>query len=230
MSKPPPVPASRDSRGHTRRSLDHFAGIYRKLDPGEISRRTALPFDSGGGCFRLRIMGAGHTADFPEFSLKGPDGNPVREDWKTVLFLRFLCEGRYAPAGGTRLSYREIPWGNVYYRTFESRCLRRFARVFGADIEQFRRVMETCPGLNAGKLEKSDAGYRFEFVSGLFMDVYLWAGDDEFPPSAQMLFDDNFPQAFTAEDIAVAGEAVIDCLKSAAQSALPCKNSLPVVW
>jgi hypothetical protein len=208
-----PASRSRDSQGHEWRSLEHFTGIYRKLDPGEISRRTALPFDGNGRCFRLRVMGVEHKAGFPEFSLKGPDGNDVREGWKTILFLRFLCEGRYVPAGGTQLSYREIPWGNVYYHNFEGRCLRRFAHTFGADIERYRRVMEANPALNAEKLEKSDAGYRFEFLSGLFMNVYLWAGDEEFPPSAQMLFDDNFPPAFTAEDIAVAGEAVIDYLK-----------------
>jgi hypothetical protein len=103
----------------------------------------------------------------------------------------------------------------VYYRNFESRCLRRFARIFGADVERYKSLIEASPTLNAEKLETSDAGFRFEFLSGLFMNVYLWAGDEEFPPSAQMLFDDNFPPAFTAEDIAVAGEAVIDCLKGA---------------
>jgi hypothetical protein len=115
---------------------------------------------------------------------------------------------------GKQLSYREIPWGNVYYRNFEGRGLLRFAYAFGNNIEGLIRVMETSPALKAERLDKGDAsahaGYRFEFMSGLFMQVYVWAGDDEFPPSAQMLFDDNFPSAFTAEDIAVIADVVID--------------------
>jgi hypothetical protein len=50
-------------------------------------------------------------------------------------------------------------------------------------------------------------------MSGLFMNVYLWAGDDEFPSSAQMLFDDNFPAVFPTEDISVVDEAVIEFFK-----------------
>jgi hypothetical protein len=77
--------------------------------------------------------------------------------------------------------------------------------------------METSPALKVERLDKGDAAthaaYRFEFMSGLFMQVYVWAGDDEFPPSAQMLFDDNFPSAFTAEDIAVIADVVIDFFK-----------------
>jgi hypothetical protein len=199
-----------DKQNHEQRSLEHFKGIYRTLNPEEIARRTNLPFD--GGAFHLRIMGAECTAAFPEFSLKDDGGNEIQEGWKNILFLRYLCEGKYVPAMGKQLSYREIPWGNVYYRNFEGRCLQRFARTFGADIDGYRRIMETSPALRAEKLDKSGAGYRFEFMSGLYITVYLWAGDDEFPAAAQMLFDDNFPAAFTAEDIAVAGEAVIDGL------------------
>jgi hypothetical protein len=41
------------------------------------------------------------------------------------------------------------------------------------------------------------------------MSVLFWAADEEFPPSAQILFDDNFP----AEDIAVACTVAADRLK-----------------
>ena len=45
------------------------------------------------------------------------------------------------------------------------------------------------------------------------MRLIVWAGDDEFPPSAQMLFSDNFPNAFNAEDRAVIGDLLIHELK-----------------
>jgi hypothetical protein len=51
-------------------------------------------------------------------------------------------------------------------------------------------------------------------MNGLFISLLIWAGDDEFPPSAQILFDDNFVFAFTAEDLAVVGEVTISRLKT----------------
>jgi hypothetical protein len=202
-----------EKKGHAERSLDHFLAVYKTLAPAEIARRCALPFRREESAFELRIMGTEYLAAFPEFELRDPEGRQVERDYEKILFLRYLCEGSYRPPEGKQLSYREIPWGDVYFRNFEGRCIRRFAATFGQDLPAFKRVMEENPGLKAEPLAQGDAAYRaayrFEFSSGLFMSLLLWAGDDEFPPSAQILFDDNFSAAFTAEDIAVAGEVVI---------------------
>ncbi|MDR1353324.1 MAG: DUF3786 domain-containing protein [Treponema sp.] len=142
-----------------------------------------------------------------------PSGLDPKQAARDILILRYLCEGRYFCGNGKRLSYNEVPWGPVYYRNFEGRCLKRLACGFGNDIPRFRRIIENAPGLKAEKLPQGDAGYRLEFLSGLFISLILYAGDDEFPPSAQILFDDNLVSAFTAEDLAVAGEVAIDRLK-----------------
>ncbi|MDR1411595.1 MAG: DUF3786 domain-containing protein [Spirochaetaceae bacterium] len=230
--------------------LSHYLEIYRSLDPREIGRRCALPFD--GNAFSLTLMGAEYLAPHPAFalcpraaaSLQAPAGRSAatvtsgftagaRTDAARtstgssvsarlsdpgqaacdILILRYLCEGRYLGGNGKRLSYNEVPWGPVYYRNFDGRCLKRLAYGFGNDIPRFRRIIETSPGLKAEKLPQGDAGYRIEFLSGLFISLILYAGDDEFPPSAQILFDDNLVFAFTAEDLAVAGEVAIDRLK-----------------
>jgi hypothetical protein len=106
-----------------------------------------------------------------------------------------------------------MPWGNVYYRNFEGRCLKRLAFGFGRDVPAFKRRFEQNPQLRAEALNTGDAGFRFEFINGLYISLSIWAADDEFPPSAQLLFDDNFVFAFGAEDLAVVGEVIIDRLK-----------------
>ena len=47
--------------------------------------------------------------------------------------------------------------------------------------------------------------------------MILWEGDEEFPPSSQILFSDNFPVAFQAEDMAVVGDISINMLKALAK-------------
>ncbi|MDR0567622.1 MAG: DUF3786 domain-containing protein [Spirochaetaceae bacterium] len=180
----------------------HYLGKYRTLDPAEVAGRCGLVF--ADGAFGLRLMGTEYRVPFPEFAL----GDSALSE--QILILRYLCEGRLVEYRGGQRSYQEIPWGEVYYQNFRGRCIMRFARTFGQDVDGFRRIMER---LGAEALAQSDAGYRFEFISGLKMSLLLWAGDDEFQPSAQILFDDNFEFAFTAEDIAVAGETVISRLK-----------------
>jgi hypothetical protein len=172
-------------------------------------------------------MGTEYRGSFPDFELRetaspaglapGPGAAPSPaggvDGSERILILRYLCEGNYLAPRGKQLSYHEVPWGTVYYRNFEGRCIKPLARSFGADLGTFRQIMETTTELRAEPLGRGDAGYRFEFMSGLFISLLLWAGDDEFPPSAQILFDDNLVFAFTAEDLAVAGEVVIRRLK-----------------
>ena len=52
------------------------------------------------------------------------------------------------------------------------------------------------------------------------MQLILWEGDEEFPPSSQILFSDNFPVSFQAEDMAVMGDVIIGSLKAFGKSVL----------
>ncbi|MCL2127489.1 MAG: DUF3786 domain-containing protein [Treponema sp.] len=199
--------------------LRHYQRIYQGLDPLEIARRCSLEFDGGASAFKLRVLGTEHLAPYPVFSLVDPEGEAAADPFEKILFLRYLCEGKFFPPQGKRLSYNEFPWGEVYYPNFEGRCLRRFASVFGNNIPGFVKMAEHSPGLNAVPLGIGDASYRLEFINGLYVSIILWRADDEFPPSAQILFDDNFVFAFTAEDLAAVGEILTDRLKILAQRA-----------
>jgi hypothetical protein len=194
--------------------FSHYLEIYKTLNPGEIARRCALPFFVEDSAFGLRIMGREYRAAFPGFELRDSGGALVPDAFENILFLRYLCEGKYFEAAGKSLAYQEMPWGPVYYPNFRKRCLNRFASLFGRDLEVFRKMMEENRELQARPLERGDAGYRFEALSGLYMSLLLWKGDEEFPPAAQILFDDNFVFAFTAEDLAVLGEVVLERLRS----------------
>ena len=55
---------------------------------------------------------------------------------------------------------------------------------------------------------------RAESYEDLFIKFILWEGDDEFPPSSQILFSDNFAVSFAAEDLAVAGDIAINMMKA----------------
>ncbi|MCL1836259.1 MAG: DUF3786 domain-containing protein [Treponema sp.] len=191
--------------------LSYYQTIYQSLDPLEIARKCNLEFN--GGAFNLRVMGTEYRVSHPEFALLDNDGSEVHEAYEKILFIRYLCEGKYFPSQGKQLSYNEFPWGALYYSNFKGRCLKRFANTFGRDIPAFVKMIEQNPQLRAAPLKIGDAAYRLEFCSGLYVSLILWQADDEFSPSAQILFDDNFVFAFTAEDLAVVGEVLVNRLK-----------------
>ena len=108
-------------------------------------------------------------------------------------------------------TYREVPWGELYYRQFNGRCMMRLAYGFGNRLDSFRKAMEA---MHAQPVKAGDAAYQVEVFPGYYVQFLLWEGDEEFAPSSQILFSDNFPAGFHAEDLVVVCDVLITILKN----------------
>lgn len=196
--------------------FEHYLEEYRKLDPMEVSERTGIPYDSQEHVFTLRMMQKTYQIAWPDFAVRLADGESEgfaaleTETAAKIFAIRFLQRGVASSGTGKYLTYREVPWGEVYFRQFQGRCMMRLAFSYGSKLELFESQMEK---IGAKKLQTGDSAYEFEFINDHFVQFILWAGDDEFPPSSQILFSDNFPLSFEAEDLAVVGDIAITTLK-----------------
>ncbi|MCI8599487.1 MAG: DUF3786 domain-containing protein [Lachnospiraceae bacterium] len=212
------LPYEKDNK--ERVPLEHYLEEYRNIDPKEAALRCDVPYDEERQQFHIRLMGYHYLVDFPEFAVhkeeEGEEGVHLLLDLvpAKIIVLRFLISGQAVKSSGKYLTYREVPWGEVYFRQFEGRCLMRLKFSFGFKLEQFAKAMEK---LGAEKISMGDVAYEFEFINGLHVRFILWAGDEEFPPSSQILFEDNFPYAYQAEDLAVVGDISITTLKKLAE-------------
>ena len=198
--------------------FEHYLEAFRQADPEEIAVRCALPYDPENKTFQICLMGVNYTVAWPSYEIIHEESDqtgyyPLETKANArILLLRYLTEGGAAPSTGKFLTYREIPWGEVYFKQFQGRCLFRLAFGFGNRLQVFHEIMER---VGAKPLKAGNAGFELEFLKGLQVQLILWEGDDEFPPSAQILFSDNFPVAFTqGEDMAVVGDVVNDMLKA----------------
>ena len=197
--------------------LEHYLSEYRKLDPKEAAERCGVEYDEERGQFHIRLMGYRYLVDFPEFAVhkeeEEEEGAFLLLDMvpAKIIVLRFLISAQVVKSSGKYLTYREVPWGEVYFRQFEGRCLMRLKFGFGFKLDKCAEGMEKIPVVQ--KLTLGDVSYEFEFINGLHVRFILWAGDEEFPPSSQILFEDNFPYAYQAEDLAVVGDISITTLK-----------------
>lgn len=196
----------------TQKPLAHYGAIYRHLDPHVVAKRTNLSFDSQNSVFNLHLVGTTHHVTWPDFWLTDVYGHECGTTYEAILMLRYLCEGVYVPATGREIAYREFADARLFESKFMALTIRQIIKEFGGDLDSFKRVMEAHPELHAQALEKCDAGYRLMFLDGLPLSIRIWRGDDEFSPSAQVLFDENFRFAFSTEDIAVAGTILIERL------------------
>ena len=193
---------------------ENFRAVYSEIDPHEAARRCRIAYDSGKERFEISIFGASHYLSFPQGILTDADGNETSEYAVLTLIFRHLTEFCYRQPQGRLLSYREIPWGEVFFPNFSVTCIKDLADFFGSDLNSFHLAMSRIPSV---KTDMGDASFRFSFIEDYGITFILWESDEEFPPSAQILFDDNFPYAFSAEDIAVIGEIAVSKIKGLLQ-------------
>ena len=186
--------------------FSHYEEKYKAIDPAEVTAR--LPFVGfDGSAFTMELLGTAYTITWPAYSINPVPALPVQ-----TFLLRRLLEGTAKEWLGTWKTFREMPWGEMYHKPYSGRVLSRAAYGFGFKLGKFAAA---CEKLGAKKLSHGDAGYEFEFFGPFRMQILLWAGDDEFPPNAQVLYTDNFADAFAAEDRVVAGDILISHIKAA---------------
>ena len=195
---------------------EHYLSLYGQADPQEIAQRLGISYDEGTKSFAVGLLGSVYKITWPDFQVDHePDeiGYYPLEDMiaAKILVIRYLLNGEDSFPSGKFVAYSDMPWGNVYQKQFHGRCILRLAYGFGNKLDRFQAVMERMKGK---KLDLGDISYEICLIGRYYVRFILWEGDEEFPPSSQIIFSDNFPHAFEAEDIAVVGDVCIGMMKA----------------
>ena len=198
---------------------EHYLSQYQESDPKEIAARLGISYDEEQKYFTLKFLGTVYQISWPDFQVSHEADDmgfyPLETmTYARTLTIRFLLNGAEASGTGKFKTYREMPWGEVYLRQFDGRCIKRLAFSYGNRIKDFQAIMEH---MHCVPVKHGDIAYQLGIFPDYLVQMILWEGDDEFPPSSQILFSDNFPISFQAEDMAVMGDVIIGSLKSFAK-------------
>ena len=188
----------------------HYEEKFRALSPEDAAARlSCVKWD--GRNFTVKLLGREFKIAHPDYAITAVDGGPVPPLPTQTFLLRYLLECKDTPWRGTWKTFREMPWGELYIKPYTGRVLTRAAFTFGTRIDAFRVA---CEKMGAKALPHGDAGFEFDVIGGYKMQILAWAGDEEFPPNAQIIYSDNFADGFAAEDRVVAGDILISTIKA----------------
>ena len=190
--------------------FSQYLALVEKLDPQEAAKRCGVSFEDG--CFTVQLLNSTYRIAWPEYAITADreDAFALTNLPCQTFLLRYLLEGRQAALSLGYKTFREMPWGELYITPYTGRCLTRAAFTFGTQVPAFAAA---CERMGGEKLPHGDAGYGFGFLGGYRMQIMIYAGDEEFPPSSQILYSDNFASGFSAEDRVVAGDILISAIR-----------------
>ncbi len=187
----------------------HYEQAFRSLDPQEAAARTGAKWD--GKEFYVNLLGREFAISHPDYALRALDEGKLPPLPTQTFLLRYLLESKDVAWKGEWKTFREMPWGEMYIQPYTGRVLTRAAYTFGFRLAAFKAAAEKMGAL---PVKHGDAGFEFTLIGNYKMRFLVWEGDDEFPPSTQVLYSDNFPEGFAAEDRVVAGDILITTIKA----------------
>jgi hypothetical protein len=189
--------------------IDAAIAELRELDPSELARRAGLARD--GETLMLTLLGKTYALDWPDLVARKPNGEPCRDDLR-ILFLDYLRHGDGSAPTGKWIGYQELPNGSFYRQAFQGYTGDQLVRDLGGDIEVFRGAAKALGG---EPVELGDAAFAFRAFPNVPLAVVWWAGDEEFPANATVLFDEVAGRYLPTDGLAVLGRMLCRALAKA---------------
>ena len=150
--------------------FSYYEEKFRAMDPAEIASR--LPETQWDGKeFYVNLMGRTYGISHPEYAIRAMDEAPVPPLPTQTFLLRYLMESKTLAPEGQWLTFREMPWGELYIKPYTGRVLTRAAFTFGTRLTAFRVA---CEKMGALPLPNGDAGYQFDFIGDYRIRILVW--------------------------------------------------------
>ncbi len=184
----------------------------RQVPPRQLADRTGAFFKAGDGdrgALWLRYLGREYRLTWPEL-VAYPEGSdePCPANLQG-LFLYYLHTADGTMPTGQWMAFRELPDGRFYTQAFQGYTGDRLAKVVGNDLEPLIRAARKLGGF---RLDFGDVAFRFDVLPRIPLALVYWRGDEEFLPSARVLFDSTASHYMPTDGLAVLGSRLIDLL------------------
>lgn len=173
---------------------------------------NTLSKDSGaelvdGAALRLRVIDRECLVDPKTRSARWTTGTKAELGRHLqILVLHYLLGSGRAQLANRLASFRDFDGGAIYYAAFKARSIDPLVKEFGSRPDTLKHVGDA---IRAEPVKMNGVGMRVSFFPKLPIAVHLWPGDDEVPPSANVLFDANAGRILPTEDLSVAAGVLV---------------------
>lgn len=181
---------------------------FGRRDPEAMAVNARVPFARGR--FQLSFLGEEYLIRHPQGEVEYAAQEQEVALPAQIVLLHYLAQTTPAAPEGGLISFKELPGGNIYVGPFTNRAIRPLLKYFGAQPEQLLAAGEKLGGKPAGVGGFSVTVPALPKIPVTFV---VWPGDEEFPPSGNVLFDSSAAKHLPTEDYVVLCGLVLDRLR-----------------
>lgn len=180
-------------------TLEYAVKEFSTGNPDNIARKGAVEYNSSENEFNVQFLQNNYTVNYPSAEVLTSNGDKASV-YISILILHYLNTADGTPLSGRWISFKELPGGQIYIDPFKKRAIAPFLKAFGDSPEQFIQAASKIGGIN------NAPGGTYSMIIPVLprvpLSFIIHEGDDEFPSSANILFDAHAHCYLPTEDYA----------------------------
>jgi hypothetical protein len=170
-----------------------------KIKLTERCNRLGLP-EPQDGIIKLRVFGTDMRLRLLDYQLILADSEQPAKISDRILVLHYLLCDLPILDTDELISFRQMDSGQFYLPAFLSRSVGPLAARIGNDLALLKKNLNR---FDWGPVSMGDLGARIHAVGKVYVTLVYRLGDEEFPASADILFDAGIKRVYPTEDAAV---------------------------
>jgi hypothetical protein len=192
--------------------VEELHSALREVEPAVLASRTGATFTEGApgtGELYLTYWGRDIAIGYPEFSSYDRQSHEALGIMDRAMLAYYFKTSDGTPLTGRWISFSELPDGTFYTQAFQGYTGNELANVFGNEAELFSRAATSRGGRKASIGDFSaEVAFTFRVLPHVILLVACWLGDDDFPPSYRVLFDETAGHHLTTDSYAIMGSTL----------------------
>ena len=179
--------------------------VLREQTPEQLAWLGAERAEGG---WRLRVLNSVLCADAATGRVATAAGAEVGPHWR-ILLLHYLSAAGRPPPMPPEVAFADLASARSYAGVYQQRVIGRLCATAG---RQASSLQSAAAALGAHPVPVGDLGFDLEPFPRLTARVIWHAPDEEFAPSATLLFPRNIESFFCVEDVVVLSERLVSRL------------------
>lgn len=173
------------------RRADELRSDLLAADNQQLAFVTDTIYQEGSpnqGFFEFLFWGKPVQLPSENFIARDPESNQALPPIHQAMILYYFYSSKGSPPAGSWISFSELADGQFYNAAFQGYTSKKLLQYFNSNYQVFE---ERCLALCGEKTSFGDGAFRFQILPRIAILAVYWMGDDEFPPSYKILFEDT---------------------------------------
>jgi len=188
-------------------ALEEMKGI----SPYAVASRSGTDYD--GSRFRVPFFNRVFLVHYPEVKVIEEGNSAQVPQYLEIILLHYLLQFGGVPVADDWIAYRQLPGSALFEARFRQMALNPLLRIFGDDVEAFRKAGEAVGGIPIART--GDAAFRFMALPRIPMACIYFQGEEGIPSSVNILFDASAEHYLPTEDLSLLGISLVGALRKA---------------